>query len=185
MCDWFVCHFPIHMWFHSFLRRFISNVIHCDIKMSHVTYELDSDLRIRISHSYVTHGWFLCQFPIHMWRDAFVRHITYSVIHCDINMSHITYELEIDLRISRSYVTRDSFLCQFPIHMLLDAFLCHFISDVIHSDIRMSGITYELEIDLRMGHLYVTCDSFLCQFPIDRDVTHSYVTSFMMWFILI
>jgi len=101
-----VCHFPIRMWCHSFLRHFISNVIHCEecvICMSLSTSYVKSLIRMslhfwcdsswRMRHLYVTCDWFVCHFPIHMWRHSFLRHFISNVIHreeCVICMSHVT-----------------------------------------------------------------------------------------------
>ena len=85
-------------------------------------------------------------------------------------MRHVTYELETDIKISHMWHKNDSFLGHFQTHMWRDSFWCHDESHSIWSDVRMSDITYEVEVKIKS----VTCDI---------QMTHSsrWITFDMKW----
>jgi len=122
-------------------------------------YQLEID--IRMSHMWHTNDPFLGQFPIHTWCHSFLYQNESHLIWSDIRMRHVTYELEIDIRMSHVWHTNDLFLGQFPIHMWCDSYLCHNELHYMWCDVQMRHVTYELEIDIKISHVWHTNDLFL------------------------
>jgi len=130
-----------------------------------------------MSHSYVICDLFLCDFPIHMWRDAFVRHFTHDGTHCDIRMSDITYELEIDLK-NESFVCHMWLILMWLSHVIWLIHTWHdsFTRDMTHLPVTWLIYPWHDSLTLDMTHSHVTWLIHTWHDSFTRDMTHSHVT---------